>query len=204
MRNIALLAAAATLALAAGASAQTSQDHEAHHPGGTATEAPPPAAMPGMAAPGAPMQGGMPGAMGGDMPRMMEMMRQRMAARAVDHVFEHIDGQLAYVRAELHITDAQQPQWNAFAEAARSAMGKLHQAYVQAVQPGGRPLPAPEQIDRHIALVSAQLDAMRSVEGAAKPLYAVLSDEQKRTADEMTAEHLRPMMGMMAMRGMMP
>ena len=29
--------------------------------------------------------------------------------------------------------------------------------------------------------------------GAAGPLYAALSDEQKRTADELLAEHLRDM-----------
>jgi hypothetical protein len=35
-----------------------------------------------------------------------------MVGQAVMRPLEHIDGQLAYYRAELHVTDAQQPQWN--------------------------------------------------------------------------------------------
>ncbi len=146
------LAGAAAAALAIGlvlggaASAQTAQnqDHEAHHPDGTASPpapapAPPAAStprsgmpMPGMGGPGG-QQGGAPGMMGGDMGRMMQMMHRQMAARHAMRPFERIDGQLAYYRAELRITDAQQPQWNAFADAIRAAAGGLKQAVTQAM-----------------------------------------------------------------------
>jgi hypothetical protein len=76
----------------------------------------------------------------------------------------------------------------------RSAAGTLKQAATKALQESG-PVPAPEQIERRVALVSAQLEAMRTVQTAARPLYAALSDEQKRTADTLMAEHLRGMGG---------
>lgn len=164
--------------------------------------------MPGMAgtqgmqmqgAPGTPQQGGMPGMMG-DMGRMMEMMHRHMASQHAMRAFEHIEGQLAFYRTELRITDTQQTQWNAFADAVRTAAETLKQAVTKAMQESG-PVQAPEQIERRIALATAHLEAMRTVQAAARPLYAALSDEQKRAADTLMAEHLRGMGGGMGMRG---
>jgi hypothetical protein len=121
---------------------------------------------------------------------MMHMMRERMAAETMDRAFRHIDGKLAYMHAELHITDAQQSQWNAFADAVRAAMPKLQQAYSKAMQPAAQPVPMPDQLDRQVAVLTAQLDAIRSVAAPAQALYAALSDEQKHAADEITEDHM--------------
>jgi hypothetical protein len=52
-------------------------------------------------------------------------------------------------------------------------------------------------MERRIAFLSAHLEAMRAVAAAAAPLYGALSEEQRRTADELMAEHFRAMrMGM--------
>jgi hypothetical protein len=48
-------------------------------------------------------------------------------------------------------------------------------------------------MERRIDLVSAQLEAMRGVAAAVGPLYAALSEEQRRTSDELMAEHFRTM-----------
>ena len=56
-------------------------------------------------------------------------------------------------------------------------------------------------MERRIAALTAQAESMRSVQAAARPLYAALSDEQKRTADALMEEHLRSMGGGMSMRG---
>jgi hypothetical protein len=137
--------------------------------------------------------------MSGDMGQMMQMMHRMMAAQgmmggpsAMRH-FERIDAHLAYFRTALRVTDAQAPQWNSFADAARTAAGTLRQAYAQAMQLAGQQTAAPDLLERRIALLSAQLDATKSVAAAARPLYGALSDEQKRTADELLAEHLRDM-----------
>ncbi len=86
----------------------------------------------------------------------MEMMHRQMVMRA----FERIEGTLAFYRAELRITDAQQPQWNAFADAVRGAAGTLKQAMARAMQESG-PVPAPEQMERRITVLTAQAEALR-------------------------------------------
>jgi hypothetical protein len=203
--------AAATLVVLAGPVAaqpvQSDQNHSSHQPSSTVAQAAPGTAPMGQG----PRSGsgmmhdmgqgqGMPTG-GGDMDQMMQMMQRMMAMRAGVGMMRHldrIDAHLAYARAALHITDAQAPQWNAFAEAARTAAQGLRQALAPAVQAAGQPLSAPEQLERHAVLLSAQLEATRAMARAAKPLYDALSDEQKRTANELMADHLRDM----RMRGM--
>jgi cell pole-organizing protein PopZ len=140
-----------------------------------------------MAGPGA-------GMMGGDMGRMMQQMMQSRMAAASMQPFRRIEGQLAYFRAELRITDAQLPQWNAFADVLRAQGDRLRQASQQAMGGTSGPGTAAQQMERRIALLSAHLEAMRAVSAAATPLYGALSEEQRRTADELMAEHLRTMM----------
>ena len=215
----AALAAAALVVLAGPVAAQSNQDPSSHHPGGPLAQAAPGTSPMGQAPHGGSGMGGqgmpMPGMMqgmgqgqgqgmpmgGGDMGQMMQMMQRMMAMRAGAGMMRHldrIDAHLAYARAALHITDAQAPQWNAFAEAARAAAQGLRQALAPAVQAAGQPLSAPEQLERHAGLLSAQLEATRAMARAAKPLYDALSDEQKRTANELMVDHLRDM----RMRGM--
>lgn len=187
------LAVAMALAAPAGAQAPSAQDHEAHHPdGATAQGTPAPTPAP------PPSRGGMPGMMDGDMARMMPMMQRRMAELGMTGApmrpFHRIEGQLAYYRAELRITDAQMPQWNAFADAIRASAQKLQPIHAQAMQAAaGQPLAAPAQLEAHVAVLSAMLETSRAVAAAMQPLYAALSDEQKRTADELLAEHMRDM-----------
>jgi hypothetical protein len=85
----------------------------------------------------------------------------------------------------------------AFADAVRTAAERLRAATAAAMTGGPGPVAAPQQMERRIALLSAQLEAMRAVSTAAGPLYAAFSEEQRRTADELMAEHFRAMrMGM--------
>ncbi len=195
-----VIRAAMVAAMVAGpglALAQTSATTDPHHPAGTAGAAQAASPLnPGAAQPGS---GGV--MMGGDMGRMMQpmmqqMMQGRMAASAMQP-FRRIEGQLAYFRAELRITDAQAQPWNAFADAVRAQAERLREATRQAITGATEPGPAPQQMERRIALLSAHLDAIRAVAATATPLYAALSEEQRRTADELMAEHFRGMrMGM--------
>ena len=212
--------ALAAVALAASfniASAQTATTPDPHHPTdtGTAQGARPPMApgQPPMAqTPNQP--GAQPGAMpmkpgdapagqgmmmGGDMMKMMGMMQMMHAGMSQMGMgpagmqgLHHVEGQIAFYKAELKITDAQAPQWNAFAEVIRASATSqrtAQQGMMQATSPGT----ALEQIERRIALGNAQVDALKTFQTAAKPLYAVLSVEQKKTADELLAEHLTQM-----------
>jgi hypothetical protein len=202
-----LLAVAALAAGIAMASAQPAPGADPHHPetDGTAQSKPAAPRSPqrpmerGPAQPGAmPMQSGGQGMMmGGDMAQMMTMMQMMsgsammpmgMGARGAGP-FQHIEGQIAFYKAELKITDAQANQWNAFADVLRTNADHLRQLMMNAREAQGA-VAAPEQMERRIAMLTALRDAMQAMLAAAKPLYAVLGDEQKKVADELMAEHL--------------
>lgn len=204
------------------------QNHDEHHPPGEQAQpaAPAPTPAPRQATPTpaprqtapqrrepaapAPGMGARPGGQvmmmpEADMRRMMQMMQGMhgmmmggMAGPGAMRPFERVEGQLAFFRTELRVTEAQMPQWNAFADVIRAQAGRLRQAMMQGMGAAGQPATAPQLMERHAAALSAQLDATRAVTAALGPLYAALSDEQKRTADELMAEHLRSM----RMRGM--
>ena len=152
--------------------------------------------MPGMPGAG---QGGMPmqGMMSGGMGRMMGTMRPQAGMYPMMRMLQHMDGVLAFYRTELHITEAQQPQWNAFAGALQAAAARMRQSLADGGMPGSAAGTAPELMQQRIDLLSAHLDVLRTVQAAWKPLYAAFSDEQKRTADELLADHFRSMCGMM-------
>ena len=104
---------------------------------------------------------------------------------------QHVEGRIAFLRTELKITDGQLPQWNAFAEALRAnarRMTEMHGMMGQGASPS-----APERLERMEKMMAGMLEAVRSTKAALTPLYAVLSDEQKKTADTL----LQGPMGMM-------
>ena len=130
--------------------------------------------------------------MGGDMGRMMSMMSTMRMMHGGDGMgmmpFDHIEGRIAFQKAELGITDAQLPQWNAFADAMRNGAKGMQTAMATAMQ-AGMPATAPARMDAMVQMMSAHLDAMKATTTASKALYAVLTDAQKKTADELMAEH---------------
>ncbi|HEV2188358.1 MAG TPA: Spy/CpxP family protein refolding chaperone [Stellaceae bacterium] len=98
----------------------------------------------------------------------------------------HIEGRLAYINAELKITEAQEPLWKAYEAAARDN-GNTMLAHCTAMmgQRGTSTASLPDRLDQHEQLMAAQLEAVRAMNKALKPLYGVLSDAQKKTADEL-------------------
>ena len=135
-------------------------------------------------------QGMGPGMMGGD--RMMPMMRGGMMGPGM-MLGQHVEGRIAFLRAELGITPAQEAQWNAFAEAMRAsaqAMADMHGQMMPMMQGGPQAVPLPQRLELHERMMASHLEALRRVRAAAGPLYAALDDRQKRTADTL-------MLGMM-------
>lgn len=149
------------------------------------TPAPAPAQPQMPAAPGAGMMGG---GMMMDRDQMMPMMgmmgRHGHAGMHHGMMFRHIEGHLAFLRTELKITEAQMPQWNAFAEAARAAVATMRSAH-EAMRQADRPATVPERLARREQMLTARLEALRQVKEPAGKLYAALSDEQKQIADSL-------------------
>ena len=105
----------------------------------------------------------------------------------------HIEGRLAFLRTELKVTDAQAPLWDKVAAALRDRAAKMDAAvaaFRQARSDSTRP-DLLTQMDARISAGEARIEADRAVLAAFRPLYAALSDEQKRTADELFARHHR-------------
>jgi len=135
-------------------------------------------------------QGRSPGMMGpgpsGQMPPQMPgSMMMRMMSMA-----DHVEGRIAFLKTELKITDPQMPQWNAFADALRAnarRMGEMQKTMMQSgmLDQGGASMSAPDRLDRMERMMTAMLDAVKATNSALAPLYAILTDEQKKTADQL-------------------
>ena len=98
----------------------------------------------------------------------------------------HIDGRLAYIKAELKITQAEEPLWNTYAAAARDNANSMGaHCTTMMSQRGASTVSLPDRLDQHEQFMAAQLEAVRAMNKALKPLYASLSDEQKKAADQM-------------------
>jgi hypothetical protein len=135
-------------------------------------------------------QRGMMGMMGGGCPTMgmmggggwgeggQGMMRRQPRMGAM------VDGRLAYLKEELDITDAQAAAWEGYASAVKARvelMRGMHESMFDAMQKGT----AAERMDARIAGMEAMLESMKAIKPATEALYAVLSDEQKKVADEL-------------------
>ena len=194
----------ATMLTLAGSStlvwAQTPPANDPHHPPQATTPAQPApltdqSRMGGM---------GMMNMMGGgasmmDMMGMMRMMGMAGPGMSGMATIDRVEGRIAFLRTELKITEAQTSAWNAFAEALRanakklgevrgSMMAQMNAAQQQAPTMGDR-LGLQEQ------WLAARLEGTRALRSAVTTLYGVLSDDQKKTANDLLAPH----MGMMAM-----
>jgi hypothetical protein len=198
---------AANVILAGTAVAQ--QSHEQHHPGAATlaqgTQMPMREGMPGMqGTPGAAMRpgqgmspgmmmgsGGMgqgmmgPGGMGnmmqGDMMgRDCPMMGMMMGSGTGS---PHADGRVAFLKAELKITEAQQTAFDAYAAALKKnlegmqAMRASMMERMKATSPG-------ERLDAHVTAMEARLSSLKAMKEPLAKLYAVFTDEQKKTADQ--------------------
>lgn len=105
---------------------------------------------------------------------------------------ERVEARLAYIRAALKITDAQQAQWDAFAgvmrKQAKEADTRIqsHREKMAANTERKRPT-AIERLERRqafMATASARIGERLTVQ---KPLYAALSPEQQQVADKVFA-----------------
>ncbi len=181
---------ALTLALVAAPVLAEEPQRDQHHPAAPA----PAAAAPTPAMPGGMMAGGqMPGA--GDMP-MMGMMRMMMSEDGMGGMrmmSEHVEGRIAFLKTELKITDAQLPLWNGFAQALRD------NATAMQGMPGGmmgtsQGTTLPDKLAARETMLSGRLDTVRKLKAAAEPLYAALSADQKKTADDIMVSPMGMMM----------
>ena len=185
--------------------AQAPAANDPHHPPQTAAPAPTPAQPPAQMG-GMPMMNMMSGMMsnmpmmqmmGGMMSNMpmMQMMGPGMAA------IDRVEGRIAFLRTEIKITEAQASAWNAFADALRTNAKKLGDVRTSMMrQPSMGQQQGPtmaERLDLQERWLLARLEGTRTIRSAFTKLFEALSDDQKKSANELLAPHMG--MGMMAM-----
>ena len=211
MTRLTMATALTVAALAVPAWAQAPAEHDHSHSGDTEKSAPAnPASGPATAAP----QGGMP--MMNDMKNMMSsmsamhsmgmMQMMGMMGRGTDGMatIDRVEGRIAFLRAELKITDAQADAWNGFADALRANAKKLAdvRASMMPKPADGQPASAlSARLEQQEQWLAARLDGTRAMKSTFAKLNETLSDDQKKTANDLLAPHLgMEAMAMMSMQ----
>ncbi|MEW5964577.1 MAG: Spy/CpxP family protein refolding chaperone [Pseudomonadota bacterium] len=131
----------------------------------------------GMMGPGGMMgEGGMMRMMGRDCPMMGMAMGEGDGTA-------HAAGRIAFLKAELGITEAQKEAFDAYAAAltknleGMQAMRSAMMASMQAKTPV-------ERLSGHLQAMEKRLAVLKEVKPALEKLYGALSDEQKKKADQ--------------------
>lgn len=123
----------------------------------------------------------MPMMQGGSM-MQMPMMRQ---GRMIDMPSDYVEGRIAFIHAELRITDSQTAAWTEFANVLRAnakRSAEARDAHRQQTAPTSA-----ARLDEQERWLTARLEGVRALKAAYGKLYAVLDDRQKKTADELMA-----------------
>lgn len=93
-----------------------------------------------------------------------------------------IEGRLAFLKAELKITDAQNDVWTAYGQALKNnletmkTMHELMQSTFEAKTPV-------ERLDGRVAAMETRLSALKEMQPALAKLYEVLDETQKDKAN---------------------
>ncbi|KUO64179.1 MAG: hypothetical protein APF80_17320 [Alphaproteobacteria bacterium BRH_c36] len=202
-RSTLVLIAMTAVGLAFGSGAHAQGSHEVHHPGGAAAETAQAQTMPmekgtkpsempgggmmgkgmmkdGQMGPGMMgkgMMGGMGrGMMGGNCP-MMGMMA------GSDDQETHASGRIAFIKAELGITEGQQPVFDGYAAALKKNLDGMHamRATMMSSMQSGTPV---ERLEAHVKAMEGRLASLKEVKPSLASLYNALDEQQKQKADK--------------------
>ncbi len=119
-----------------------------------------------------------------------------------DGMIDRVDGRLAFLKAELKITDAQTPAWDEFTAAIRKTAetrNAMMQTMMKDMQDGSYAKKTlPDRLAEHQTHMEARLEEVKALRASVDKLYAALDETQKKAAEEIAL----PMMGMgMGMMG---
>ncbi len=112
-----------------------------------------------------------------------------MGAMAQMMAPEHIEGRIAFLKAELKITPEQEPLWNAFAEVlranARGMMDGMMQAQGAMGRGGGAAATPLQRVEVGERSLASRLESVRKLKAVLIPLYQSLEGAQKTIADKL-------------------
>jgi hypothetical protein len=109
-----------------------------------------------------------------------------------DWMLDRVEGRLAFIKAELKITEAQLSAWNDLAAQIRTA-AKHHNERMRTMLSGTDNVSTlPARIEAHEQFMTTRLEEIKQIKGTLNKLYDILATEQKREADNVVL----PMVGM--------
>ena len=128
----------------------------------------------------------MPGQDMGGCPMMGDMMgfgrrgmKQGMGHGAMMHSVPMMEGRLAYIKADLEITDAQTPAWDAYAGAVRAkhaTMETMHADMMKAKESGG----VLERMDARIKTMESKVASLKALKPVTEALYTHSPTSRRR------------------------
>jgi hypothetical protein len=99
---------------------------------------------------------------------------------------QRVERHLGFLKDQLKLTPDQEPLWQAFAEKAKSEAGQGMKAMRD--QAAEANLTAPERMAKMQSLMQERVNAMAGVHESFNRLYAGLTPEQKKVADQHAAQ----------------
>ncbi len=108
-------------------------------------------------------------------------------ARARPDPGRFIEGRLAFLKTELHITDQQLPLWETVAKQMRDQAKQRADLFRQMQASRDQTLTVPERMERRLSMSRQGIEQQQAMLSAIKPLYDSMSDEQKANADMLLA-----------------
>lgn len=117
--------------------------------------------------------------------------RQHREARAFSKPTERVEARLAYQRTALKITPQQQTQWDRYASYVRKQAQDMEKRFTDMSPRGSRPATPPasppnaiQRLEQQQAMLSQASNSLNERIAVQKPLYAALSPEQQKVADQ--------------------
>ncbi|HXJ02873.1 MAG TPA: Spy/CpxP family protein refolding chaperone [Micropepsaceae bacterium] len=143
---------------------------------------------------GAMITPGMMGGMMGPNGTGAMMMPGMMGGQAIDH----IEGRIAFLKAELKITAAQDSIWNNFEAALRANAADIAKLREEAVAANSKaPQNSLARLEFQEHALSTRLTGMHAITASYSGLYGSMSEEQKKAADSLVGSGMGPMGRMM-------
>jgi hypothetical protein len=115
---------------------------------------------------------------------------------------DHIEGRIAFLRAELKITEAQAVAWEAFANVMRENAKRIAEIRSSAPAEGEAPPPLDARLGHLETRLAASLEGVRALRPALGALLGVLSEDQRNSVDELLIGHIGLMPGGPSTMGM--
>jgi hypothetical protein len=103
---------------------------------------------------------------------------------------DRVEARIKELHTDLHITDAQEPQWSSVAQIMRDNANTMD-TLIKQRSAGIKTASAIDDLHSYQTLADAHSEGLKKFIPAFETLYASMSDDQKKTADDLFRSHQR-------------